>query len=341
MIDDKHVDPTSPQEIFLPVVPSWIPFVVPFPESFKTIAAPSRFQIFYEEQDTVIPIGILDFLFTPAPPLTEDRISAIQSDPRSAKSIKMFLGCSKCSENISVYSGLSKSDKLEKEGAIWYKEIPDQFVCRCAATKIDLRILRENMHALLGEHVFSDQESISFSSLYEAKTLEAISDKFYRLLGRNPEENEVQTFLEETPIIFHRFSPARILKKPPLFNKYAADFAVLSRSGELFLIEIEKPSKKLLKKDGSRSSDFNHANDQVLDWLHVIQDHRPACLEMMGIQNDRVTAVRGVMIIGRDGNCDRTLLRKLKSMNLGSVSFLTYDDLLAGLEALIMELGEV
>ncbi len=59
---------------------------------------------------------------------------------------------------------------------------------------------------------------------------------------------------------------------------------------------------------------------------------------MMGLKNDDVSAVRGIMIIGRDSSCRREQLRKLKSSDLGAVAFLTYDDLLAGLDALVSEM---
>ena len=199
-------------------------------------------------------------------------------------------------------------------------------------------MLRDNFHVVLGERVFSNEQEISLGRLYEVNTLEAIIDRFQGLLERDPEEQEVQTFLEETPLLFHRFSPARILKRPPLLNQFQADFAVVSRSGELVLVEIEKPGKRLLKKSGGRTAELIHAFDQVMDWLHLIDDHRITCLQMMGLKNDDITAIRGVVIIGRDKPYKREHLRKLKSSDSGSITLLTYDDLLAGLEALIKEM---
>ncbi len=44
--------------------------------------------------------------------------------------------------------------------------------------------------------------------------------------------------------------PKRIFVKPPILTKYFADFAVLNARDELLLVEIGRPSLKLVKKDG-------------------------------------------------------------------------------------------
>jgi len=335
------IDPMAPQELLISSELSWATFVMPFPETMKLIAAPDRFELCLEQDAEKIPVGTLDFLYAPALPLTEDRIAAIRSDPRASKYARMELGCQNCNAKINIYTGLEKSTEFQDQGVIWYREIADRFRCECGNTDIDLRFLRESFHSVLGERTSSREETISLTQLYEVGALETTADRFYRLLDRDPEEIEVQSFLEETPLLFHRFSPAKILKKAPLLNRYQTDFAILSRSGELVLVEIEKPGKKLLRKDGGRSADFNHALDQVQDWLYIIQEHRLACLEMMGLKNDRVTAIRGVVIVGRDIRHDREQLRKLKSSDLGPITLFTYDDLAQGLEVLIAEMKEL
>ncbi len=332
------VDPMAPQELLVSSDSSWTILVVRFPEPMRMAVSPDRFELFMKEDSEQIPIGALDLLFAPAPPLTEDRIAAIRSDPRAAKFVRMEIGCTSCDSKLKAYAGLEKSEGLQGEGALWYRDLPERFLCACGNTNVDLSILRDNLHVALGERIYATEDEISITRLYEVGTLVAIADRFRRLLDRNPEEPDAQAFLEETPLLFHRFSPARIIKKPPILNRYAADFAILSRSGELYLIEIEKPGKKIIKKNGGRTAAFNHAFDQVRDWLHLIDEHRVTCLEMMNLKHDHVASIRGVVIIGRDADCAPDQLRKLKGMDFGPIDFFTFDDLAEGLEALITEL---
>ena len=131
------------------------------------------------------------------------------------------------------------------------------------------------------------------------------------------------------------FAPDLILKKPPVLTKYVTDFAIASNTGTLHLIEIEKPSKKILKKDGGPAHGFNHPLRQVNDWLFEIDRHRLACLEAMNIPEKMVSSVRGVVIVGRDSAYPADALAKLKGGDYGRVTFLTYDDLKASVTSLI------
>ncbi len=339
--DHIPADPTATEELLVSSEGSWSLVSSTFPKP-NVLFSPGRLQFLLKGQEQNIPIGTLDFYYAHAPPLTEDRIAAIRSDPRAAKLANVRVGCGKCGEKILIYTGLEKSKTLQAEGYIWYTELPDRFVCKCETgrTDVDLRMLRESLHVVLGETGLS-WEDISITRLYEKTTLGGIADRFRRLLERDAEEPEVQTFLEENPILFHRFSPWKIVKKPPLLNKYQADFAVLSNNEELLLIEIEKPGKRIFKKDGGRTANFTHALEQVQNWLHTFQVHRLACLDAMNLKEDPVAGVRGVVIMGRDAACDRDQLSRLKATDLGQISFFTYDDIAESLEVLIREIQRV
>lgn len=71
------------------------------------------------------------------------------------------------------------------------------------------------------------------------------------------------------------------------------------------------------------------------DWLHIVDDHRLAILDSLKVDRDQVSTVRGVVIAGRDSGYNSKHLRKLKGTDLGRIIFLTYDDLLLALDALI------
>ncbi len=101
--------------------------------------------------------------------------------------------------------------------------------------------------------------------------------------------------------------------------------------------EIEKPSKRILLKNGGPAAGFTHALSQVNDWLDVFKEHWGTCLDAMKVQRKMVTRVRGVIIVGRASDYDAKALARLKSTNHGDVEFLTYDDLRAPVDALAGE----
>jgi hypothetical protein len=100
-------------------------------------------------------------------------------------------------------------------------------------------------------------------------------------------------------------------------------------------MELERSNLHLLKKGGGIAAPLNHAFDQVRDWLHEANEHRLAVLDSLGIDRNEIGTIRGVVIAGRDSGYDAKDLRKLKGADLGLITFLTYDDLLFALEALI------
>lgn len=179
---------------------------------------------------------------------------------------------------------------------------------------------------------------VVIETLVGKPALSRVLSDFGALLSEEPEEARVQKFIEDNGVLLHRFSPRTIVKKAPILNLHQTDFAIMSETSELLLVEIERPSSRLLRKDGGRSADMTHAFDQVNDWLDVVRNHRETCIQSMRLCPQDVSAVRGVVIMGRDAQCTRTDLRKLKATDFGEVALLTYDDLLGSLRALIRSL---
>jgi hypothetical protein len=122
---------------------------------------------------------------------------------------------------------------------------------------------------------------------------------------------------------------------------HRADFSIVTPQKELILIEIENTRTRLLKKDGGMAAPLSHAFDQVQDWLHVVNDHKLAVLDTLNVHRDMVSTVRGVVIAGRDKGQDAAHLKRLKGIDRGRVSFLTFDDLLFSVGALVRDIGSL
>jgi len=283
-------------------------------------------------------IGSLRFEVADPLPLTSERIAAIKTHPSAAKSVRFNFKCKECSSKIEAYSALERSRELEEKGYIWYRDMPCDFECTCGKAKADLRYVQRNLHGLLG-HPVNASGHVSFMPLYERSSLTSVRVEFANLLSEDPPEESIQKFLEEHPVLLHQFPAIRLIPKPPILTNYVADFAIVSPQKELVLIEIEKASTRLLNKDGGVAAPLTHAFNQVSDWLMKVGDHRIAALDSLEIDKKDVGVIRGVVIAGRDSGYDAFHLRKLKARDFGQVEFLTYDDLLFSMDALVQNLA--
>jgi hypothetical protein len=286
----------------------------------------------YHGQNTVI--GQLQFVVIDPPPLTLERVAAIRSDPNALKVVRIELGCKYCPSKCKAYAALEPIEAFETEGYLPYQALPDQFYCNCGKTQIDLTILRRNFHSLLGQQI-KDQDSLSTTPLYELGALQGIRADFVSLLVYGPREEILQQFIQENPILLHQFPAVQLFAKPPILTFFKADFAIVTPQKELIFIELEKTNTRLMKKDGGVAAPLQHAFDQIRNWLHIVDDHRLAVFDSLGIDRINVSTVRGVVIAGRDSGYDAKDLRLLKRRDWGQITLLTYDDLLFSLDALI------
>lgn len=111
-----------------------------------------------------------------------------------------------------------------------------------------------------------------------------LRSKWFALLATEPEENDVQAFLELHPALVpggsgdigpgghHGSDLGAMFRQPRLKGAgrdFGPDFMWVTRSSSLItpiLIEIEKPSKRWFGADGRPTKNFADAHDQLRDW---------------------------------------------------------------------------
>jgi hypothetical protein len=139
----EHVTSHHPSE-------GWSVLAFPLPQAPIALPRPGRYFLTRAIPDSSREIvgefwaGLVD-----PPPLTAERIAAIKSDPRAMKAVRVTLACGKCKEECRAYAGLERNDNLEKEGFVWYTDLPEQFRCHCGATSLDITSIRRNLYAPL------------------------------------------------------------------------------------------------------------------------------------------------------------------------------------------------
>lgn len=318
----------------------WTPAFFSLNQTNIIVQHPGNYYVNLVVDDESVVIGEIYFAVVDPPPLTPERVAAIQSAPRAYKAVRMEVGCKKCPKKLRAYAALEKNEQEDKDGWTWYQDISDQFTCNCGATTIDTTIIRRNLHGFLG-NIPPENLEVSFIPMYEKSAIEDIRSNFAKLLKSNPKEELIQKYIEENTILLHQFPSNQIYFKPPIITFFVADFAIVTPQKELILIEIEKASTNLLLKKGGIAAPLTHAFDQVNDWLHKVDEHRLAILDSLGIDKDLISSVRGVVIAGQEEGYDAKHLRRLKGTDLGRITFLTYDDILSSLDALIRKMSSL
>lgn len=323
-------------------VPGWNRVIQPFPKGFQ-VNEPGAYDLLLASGDREEFLGSLHFLHARAAPLTPESIAAIRSDPLATKLIRVEFTCITCGESVHAYAGLEKNPKLESEGWVWFEKLADRFKCGCGANDINLEYIRTGLPGLLSRRLSPVSDSTQNAvRLYEQSALEEQARNFQKLISQNVKEEILQEFLEQHPIFFSYFLPTKLMSKKPILTKYKSDFVILTDRKELLLIEIERATLRLLKKDGGVQHELQHAMDQVRDWLSTFVDHRVAALDAMGLKLEEVAAVKGVVIAGRlPHNPEQLRVFRNKSLSFGDIAVYTYDDLLSPVREIIRQRASV
>lgn len=293
---------------------------------------PGQYDFYIIEQDGEFRIGAVVLGYQPALPLSSEAITAIKSDPNAYKTVQIVIECKTCKDSLKGYAALERKEK--EEGMVWYRDLQEEFICKCGKNKLNLTYIKESLH------IFLTMKAVNFyvsaiENQYEKSVIDKISAEFRKLVEegslRSNGEEEIQKFIEENPILLGRFSAKLIKPKAPIGSKHKTDFAILNSKNELILIEIEKPSTKLFKSKGGQHSDVTAAFDQVQDWLSEAERNRLGLIDnlnMDGLTIEKITNIRGVVIAGRSNkeNENQSMGKILKSHN--NIELVTYDHLI-------------
>lgn len=218
-------------------------------------------------------------------------------------------------------------EKGERDRYKLTKSLADVISAPLSAVKIDLT---EGYpiadFALLQEAVARELEklenanSVLASLDYSASALERL------LLSNTRNENELQRFLTENPILFGT-EYKRVIPKHKLGAEFEMDYALERHSGIVDLVEIESSNLKLFTKSGNPTKDLVHAEQQVLDWLDWIETNGAYARNNL----PGAFSPAGYIIIGRRESLSESDKNRLRRRNLlfrGQLEILTYEDLL-------------
>lgn len=345
----KHFSVSSEQDGAYPQVGSLLMRqgcsykLIPIPAPPLLVTEPGTYEVIVESNDESYVAGMLDIIFTQPPPISDAERAALKSEPESIKAIRIQLACKKCKDELNLYEQLDNADEPSKElkALTPLRDAPASWRCECEETDIPLKYLKAGIPHLLRQKPLGDRgEQIGFLPRYEQGAVDSILEQYHKLINSRPRERLVQEFLEANPILWNFLAPCRIWPEPRILAKYETDFAILTHSGILFIIEIEKPQTKLVKRKGGIHHELTKGLDQLCDWRVMVQDHRCAVLEYFGLLG-RTVDIRYMLIAGLSYKTQTDHLLKLKRNPSAADVFFCFDELAPFLQSTKLALAKL
>jgi len=189
------------------------------------------------------------------------------------------------------------------------------------------KFLRLGIHELFRSRLTSGEEPVRFLSYYEQSMVSAVSSRYSKLIHSEPAEEEVQEFLDENQILWSFLGPLEVIPKPKVLTKRVGDFAIVTPTKTLYLVEIEKPQTVLSKQKGGQSADIQKGIEQINQWRFTVDDHRLALPDELRIRRDKVDSVRYILVGGLASTTPASELRALRQSVPADTTFYTFDEL--------------
>ncbi len=316
----------------------------PMPAPPLLVKKPCRVMVDLEIANQSYRLGEVVCGFVEPLPIGDAERRAIASRPNAPKAVEFNLNCRACNSVLQVYVLLNPSEPVPKRikpNAFDVSEAPNEWACQCGQSVLDLSYLKRGMHDLLRHPQTSPNERapLNYTPLYESGRIHSLVGEYEELILSSPAEEEVQKFLENNPLLWSFLSPMKIIHKPSVLTRKKADFGILTTQNILYLIEIEKPTTRLVNRDGSIAADIMRGANQIRDWELVVDDHRLALLAELGLKEVEVREIRFILIGGLVRDVDAVGLAKLRRSPLASkTQFLCFDDLGSSLHTMAAQL---
>lgn len=162
--------------------------------------------------------------------------------------------------------------------------------------------------------------------------------EFKALLDSDPDREQIlQTFLQEHPILL---CPTHVRMWPKLpLGATITDFVFREANQEYLLVELERSTLRLFRKDGHATAELTHAQGQILDWKRYLEDNLHTVQKELGLVGIS-TNPNGLLVIGRSHSLLPQNRRKLQTMLNESpkLRVMTYDDVYVNAKAVFENL---
>jgi hypothetical protein len=304
--------------------------VIPFPDVW--IFRPCEVRIRCTLGDQAFDLGGIEFYFAAPFPLTPDELVRLESTPNGARGLTLHMTCAKCSGRFSARADFAPTHRFSTalEGVPKLADLGTDWKCPCGQVHLDLELTRLGLPAMARCSEFLAKGTLFDIPLLfvdEPRPLDVLVRRYDELIRSSPEEEQVQAFLEQHHQLWGFVAPRRVLSKPNILTKHRADFGIVSASGRLYFVEIEKPSTPLVTQTGGIASKLQAGLSQINDWRMVVQNDRRTLLNQLGLDRAGSLEIKYILIAGLRSAISDEDLRRIRSAMPHDVEFLTFDEL--------------
>lgn len=158
-------------------------------------------------------------------------------------------------------------------------------------------------------------------------------DEYCNLLDKKCNENTIHKFIEKNPVMltYMMFGGQGnwLFSKPKFGCEYIPDFLMCTRDSAGFhwaLIELEHPTKKVLRKNGQQTASLSAAIKQINEWRIWIRKNISYArheLEYFDIDAE----CQAIIIIGRRKNIIPELKEYYRELSRDNLTIMSYDRL--------------
>ncbi|GAI96327.1 unnamed protein product, partial [marine sediment metagenome] len=133
----------------------------------------------------------------------------------------------------------------------------------------------------------------------------SVEKEWQKLLSSKNDERECQRFLEKYAQLFWGYEYYFTISQFKLNDDYLPDFVLVSEKGsfglEYTLVEIEKPSTKVITENNNPTAEINHAIKQIRDWKNWLQHNSQSVAELFPAKfsHESLGHMKFQLIIGR------------------------------------------
>ncbi len=159
--------------------------------------------------------------------------------------------------------------------------------------------------------------------------LESVCNEYQRLIeDESVREEALQHFLHDHPILLSPAHEAVIPKQEiGCGREYEIDFVIREPASRYLIVEIEKPSTRIMTKAGNFTAEFNHAERQMLDFISWIESNLHTARTAM----PDIATPRGVIVVGHTKQLDdsgRARMAAKSAATRAKYEFFCFDELL-------------
>lgn len=161
-----------------------------------------------------------------------------------------------------------------------------------------------------------------------------LPDRLQEVIDAAQDERPIQKFFEKNPVALAQILRGGhgrwVFPKAKLGSEFVVDFMLCERDSggyHWWLVELENPTHKALRKDGQQTEKLTRALRQIRDWRIWLKDNCQYAQNQLGF-TDLDGEFQGIVVIGRRSHLDQRHQKQYRALSGEKLEVMSCDRLL-------------